>query len=275
MNRPRRPCLALAALGALALAGCGQPPASGDHAGHAHDGHGHDAHEHAEGESAARFKAGVGLQLSAETAAAIGLQTGAVEDRSVQPVHELTASVFDAGPPARASALVPVALADELERHPPAEATILAIHRELAPAMSQVEIVLALPGALRLPIDAVPDITNVQVQINTAVPASRRRRSKSSSPSPSKRDGGHARMTELRSLSKFGLSQVTSFSRTARTSTARASSSASGCRPCLMNCRPASRPSSRPSPPASAKFITTWSNTAPTRPTSPPRARRS
>jgi hypothetical protein len=85
MNRPRRPCLALAALGALALAGCGQPPASGDHAGHAHDGHGHDAHEHAEGESAARFKAGVGLQLSAETAAAIGLQTGAVEDRSVQP----------------------------------------------------------------------------------------------------------------------------------------------------------------------------------------------
>ena len=48
--------------------------------------------------------------------------------------------------PARASALVPVALADELERHPPAEAKILAIHRELAPAMSQVEIVLALPG---------------------------------------------------------------------------------------------------------------------------------
>ena len=146
MNRPRHSWLALAALGALALAGCGQPPAAGDHAGHAHDGHGHDAHEHAEGESAARFKAGVGLQLSAETAAAIGLQTGAVEDRSVQPVHELTASVFDAGPPARASALVPVALADELERHPPAEARILAIHRELAPAMSQVEIVLALPG---------------------------------------------------------------------------------------------------------------------------------
>ncbi len=42
-------------------------------------------------------------------------------------------------------------------------------------------------SALRLPIDAVPDITNIQVQVNTPVDNSRRRRSKSSSPFPSKR----------------------------------------------------------------------------------------
>jgi cobalt-zinc-cadmium resistance protein CzcA len=39
----------------------------------------------------------------------------------------------------------------------------------------------------KLPIDAVPDITNVQVQINTQAPAIRRWKPSSASPSPSRR----------------------------------------------------------------------------------------
>jgi multidrug efflux pump subunit AcrA (membrane-fusion protein) len=37
-------------------------------------------------------------------------------------------------------------LADELVKNPPVEATLLAVRRDLAPALTQVEIVLALPG---------------------------------------------------------------------------------------------------------------------------------
>jgi len=62
----------------------------------------------------------------------------------------------------------------------------------------------------RLPIDAVPDITNVQVQINTPV--------KALSPLEVERQvtfpiewamGGLPKLSEVRSLSRYGLSQVT------------------------------------------------------------------
>lgn len=65
-------------------------------------------------------------------------------------------------------------------------------------------------SALRLPIDAVPDVTNVQVQINTNAPAL--------SPLEAERQitlpielamSGLPDVEEVRSLSKFGLSQVT------------------------------------------------------------------
>src|SRR5262249_28177547 len=65
-------------------------------------------------------------------------------------------------------------------------------------------------SALRLPIDAVPDVTNVQVQINTNAPAL--------SPIEVERQitlpieiamAGLPDIQEVRSLSKFGLSQVT------------------------------------------------------------------
>ena len=65
-------------------------------------------------------------------------------------------------------------------------------------------------SALRLPIDAVPDVTNVQVQINANAPAL--------SPLEVERQitlpvelamSGLPRLEEVRSLSKFGLSQVT------------------------------------------------------------------
>lgn len=65
-------------------------------------------------------------------------------------------------------------------------------------------------AALNLPIDAVPDITNPQVQINTAVPAlAPEEVEKLVSFLIESEMAGLPDMVELRSLSKFGLSQVT------------------------------------------------------------------
>lgn len=65
-------------------------------------------------------------------------------------------------------------------------------------------------SALRLPIDAVPDITNPQVQINTAVPALAPEEVEKLVSFPIESEmAGLPDMVELRSLSKFGLSQVT------------------------------------------------------------------
>jgi cobalt-zinc-cadmium resistance protein CzcA len=93
------------------------------------------------------------------------------------------------------------------------------MRRLLAFVLEQRLLVFALTGllvavgawsALRLPIDAVPDVTNVQVQINTNAPAL--------SPLEVERQitfpvevamAGLPDVEEVRSLSKFGLSQVT------------------------------------------------------------------
>jgi cobalt-zinc-cadmium resistance protein CzcA len=65
-------------------------------------------------------------------------------------------------------------------------------------------------SALRLPIDAVPDITNVQVQVNTAVPSLSPEEVEKLVTFPIEMEmSGISGMTDLRSLSKFGLSQVT------------------------------------------------------------------
>ena len=64
-------------------------------------------------------------------------------------------------------------------------------------------------SALRLPIDAVPDITNVQVQINTAVPAFAPEEIEKLVTFPIENEmAGIPGLTEVRSLSKFGLSQI-------------------------------------------------------------------
>jgi cobalt-zinc-cadmium resistance protein CzcA len=65
-------------------------------------------------------------------------------------------------------------------------------------------------SALRLPIDAVPDITNVQVQINTSVPALAPEEIEKLITYPIEVEmGGIEKLLEVRSISKFGLSQVT------------------------------------------------------------------
>lgn len=65
-------------------------------------------------------------------------------------------------------------------------------------------------SAVRLPIDAVPDITNVQVQLNTEVPALAPEEIEKQVTFPIETEmAGIQGMIEMRSLSKFGLSQVT------------------------------------------------------------------
>jgi heavy metal efflux system protein len=71
-------------------------------------------------------------------------------------------------------------------------------------------LVAGILSAIRLPIDAVPDITNPQVQINTAVPALAPEEIEKLVSFPIENEmAGLPGMVELRSLSKFGLSQVT------------------------------------------------------------------
>ena len=82
--------------------------------------------------------------------------------------------------------------------------------RLLVLALTAILVGIGVWSALRLPIDAVPDVTNVQVQINTNAPAL--------SPIEVERQitlpievsmAGLPDVEEVRSLSKFGLSQVT------------------------------------------------------------------
>ena len=71
-------------------------------------------------------------------------------------------------------------------------------------------IALGLWAAVRLPIDAVPDITNPQVQINTGVEALAPEEIERLVSFPIENEmAGLPGMVELRSLSKFGLSQIT------------------------------------------------------------------
>ncbi len=65
-------------------------------------------------------------------------------------------------------------------------------------------------SALHLPIDAVPDITGVQVQVNTEVPALAAEESEKLVTQPIERElAGLPGLEETRSLTKFGLSQAT------------------------------------------------------------------
>jgi len=71
-------------------------------------------------------------------------------------------------------------------------------------------VVAGISAALRLPIDAVPDITNVQVQINTEVPALEPEESERLVTFPLETElTGVPGMDEVRSLTRFGLSQIT------------------------------------------------------------------
>lgn len=71
-------------------------------------------------------------------------------------------------------------------------------------------VVAGLWAAWHLPIDAVPDITGVQVQINTEVPALAAEESEKLVTRPLETElAGLPGVEEMRSLTKFGLSQVT------------------------------------------------------------------
>jgi len=71
-------------------------------------------------------------------------------------------------------------------------------------------LVLGLWSATKLPMDAIPDITGVQVQVNTTVPAFAPDEVEKLVTVPLEMAlGGVAGVTEMRSLSRFGLSQIT------------------------------------------------------------------
>jgi cobalt-zinc-cadmium resistance protein CzcA len=83
-------------------------------------------------------------------------------------------------------------------------------HRAAVLLATALLVVAGLLSALRLPIDAVPDITNPQVQINTAVRALAPEEIEKLVSFPIENEmAGLPGIVELRSLSKFGLSQVT------------------------------------------------------------------
>lgn len=151
--------LALIALtvGSWSFSGCSdhahadEPEAEHREPQHEASGHHHEAsanepdHDEESG-GTAKYDSNLGLLITPETYAALGVETTAAAMRAVSHHYEVTASVFEGGPPARASAFVPSSVADDLERHPPGEATLLAVHRDVSPALTQAEIVLALPG---------------------------------------------------------------------------------------------------------------------------------
>src|SRR5947207_11167709 len=71
-------------------------------------------------------------------------------------------------------------------------------------------VAVGLWSAFHLSIDAVPDITGVQVQVNTEVPALAAEESEKLVTQPLERElAGLPGVEEMRSITKFGLSQVT------------------------------------------------------------------
>ena len=82
--------------------------------------------------------------------------------------------------------------------------------RALVLLLSAVALAAGCLAVLRLPMDAMPDITNVQVQINTAVPALAPEEIEQQVTYPLENQlSGLPGVQEFRSLSKVGLSQVT------------------------------------------------------------------
>ena len=86
-----------------------------------------------------------------------------------------------------------------------------AVRQRLSVVMATLGLIaVGIWSAMRLPIDAVPDITNIQVQVNTVVPALAPEEIEKLVTFPIENEmAGIPGLTELRSLSKFGLSQIT------------------------------------------------------------------
>ena len=96
------------------------------------------------GVSAVTYKEGRGLKFMPETAAAIGLKTEAVEERSVPRSLQVSALVLDAGPPARLSASVATNDADWLEKTVLREVVSLGVNRDSAAVTGLADLTLTL-----------------------------------------------------------------------------------------------------------------------------------
>ena len=119
-------------------------------------------------------------------------------------------------------------------------------------------------SALHLPIDAVPDITAPQVQVNTEVPALAAEESEKLITHPIEIAlAGLPGVEEMRSLTKFGLSQVTIQFKDNTDITGRASLSPSAFKVCWNVCLRERCPNLRRSARALGKSSTTASTTVP------------
>lgn len=91
----------------------------------------------------------------------------------------------------------------------------------------------------KLPIDAVPDITNVQVQINTEAPGYSPLEAEQRVTFPMETVmSGLPNLKETRSISRYGLSQVTVILKTVRISISLANWSTSGSKRRAATCLP-------------------------------------
>jgi hypothetical protein len=108
----------------------------------------HSGHSHGESESAnVTYNEKTGLTFDPATAAAINLTTARIATRPLAHRITLNATVINAGPPVQVTALVPPAIADDMEQHDHDGVRLLALNRALTHATAQVEITLALAGA--------------------------------------------------------------------------------------------------------------------------------
>src|SRR6476620_3189808 len=83
-------------------------------------------------------------------------------------------------------------------------------HRAVVLIATGLLVLVGVRAAIELPIDAVPDVTNVQVQIITAAPALSPVEIEQYVSVPVERAmSGIPKVTEVRSISKYGLSVVT------------------------------------------------------------------
>ncbi len=83
-------------------------------------------------------------------------------------------------------------------------------HRAIVLAATLLFVVLGVRSAMQLPIDAVPDVTNIQVQVITAAPALSAVEVEQYVTVPVERSmAGIPKTTEIRSISKYGVSVVT------------------------------------------------------------------
>src|SRR5262245_12833142 len=83
-------------------------------------------------------------------------------------------------------------------------------HRAIVVVLSLLFTVFGVRAALTLPVDAVPDVTSVQVQIITSAPALSPLEVEQYVSVPVERAmAGIQKTTEVRSISKYGLSVVT------------------------------------------------------------------
>jgi hypothetical protein len=157
-----RPLAYWLACGLVAIAvvtGCGRKAASTDD-GHKHaeggkagehkegDGHKHSkeekSDEHGEGEkSGVAFKEGRGLTLNPDIIRALALKTAEAEERPLAAEMTLLAQVFAATPQVVASASVPEADADRLEKQTFTGAKLVRVDRASATATRRVDAVFA------------------------------------------------------------------------------------------------------------------------------------